>query len=561
MIEFLKNQPHPEMAETACVSPGIGGVLLKEAVESPAVMCCGSFYDDLYRLFVVKQGDEKTVYIYTGEEAKDYTDEKVFYTFPEKIKSMNYVKNGNDGFLFVLAEKVYMIGEDDVKTVNISPSYASGYYEDGKLYVVADGRIFECKEDGISNDGKEIKAAPYRINAGRLDILYKNSRSNPGTEGGSLIKVKDTYYYTCSDLFTRCARDNMDTFICCSNSLEETFSRRYLLIPNGGTAVLFEGRGGEIYAAFVGSTKYSAVYGKAAVVKLSYRPEGFFRPASGYIYESTAVDSLKPADNIGMSIRDTFIYPAPDGYYYLTGTTERHGGTFWAETNGIHLWRSKDLKNFELIGKIYDYLEQEDSWQKRVSNGSNCWAAEVCYFGGTFWITYSTAPGCGLLKSITGKPEGPYADMGRVVNRGIDSGFFVDNGIMYLVWQNGWIAPLSEKGNVFTQDPVLLMPEDGQEVGYEGAGIIKVNDRYVLYAAEWNGDERIDGTYDMMYSVSDNLYGPYSKRKLLVPHGGHGCLFYDREGELCYTIFGNDRTAPFSRGVGVGKVKDLGIEI
>ena len=87
-------------------------------------------------------------------------------------------------------------------------------------------------------------------------------------------------------------------------------------------------------------------------------------------------------------------------------------------------------------------------------------------------------------------------------------------------------------------------------ISYEGAGIIKVGGKYVLYAAEWNGDMRIDGTYDMMYAVSNSLYGPYSKRRLLIPHGGHGCLFYDREGRLRFTMFGNDRTAPFSRKAG-----------
>lgn len=63
------------------------------------------------------------------------------------------------------------------------------------------------------------------------------------------------------------------------------------------------------------------------------------------------------------------------------------------------------------------------------------------------------------------------------------------------------------------------MPTDGQEVGYEGAGLIRVDGRYVLYAAEWNGDLRMDGSYDMMYSTADALMGPYSPRRVLVPHG------------------------------------------
>jgi hypothetical protein len=75
---------------------------------------------------------------------------------------------------------------------------------------------------------------------------------------------------------------------------------------------------------------------------------------------------------------------------------------------------------------------------------------------------------------------------------------------------------------------------------------------YVLAAAEWcGGSNRGDGTYDMMYAVSKNLMGPYSKRRVAVPHAGHGMLFKDKAGRWCAAMFGNDRTAPFRAMPGV----------
>ncbi len=190
------------------------------------------------------------------------------------------------------------------------------------------------------------------------------------------------------------------------------------------------------------------------------------------------------------------------------------------------------------FGKYYDIEVEDDvTAYMEYDNGTT----------GVYITSTGEAPGTNRLEIA--------CDMGRVVHKGIDSGFFCDDGTLYIIWQNGRIAPLNEKATAFTQEPRLLLPIDGQQVGYEGAGLIKVEGKYVLYAAEWNGDARIDGTYDMMYSVSDNLYGPYSPRKCLVPHAGHGCLSYTKEGALIFTMFGNDRTAPFHRGVGIGHIE------
>ena len=151
----------------------------------------------------------------------------------------------------------------------------------------------------------------------------------------------------------------------------------------------------------------------------------FLRPLGDAYLETVPSSQLKPVQGIRM-LRDSFIFAAPDGCYYLTGTSQGESGSHLSDTSAIRLWRSRDLNEFEPLGVVYDYRTKPDSWQNHISRNRNSWAPEMTFHAGTYWITYSTSPGCGLLKSVSGKPEGPYQDMGRVVHRGIDSGFFLE---------------------------------------------------------------------------------------------------------------------------------------
>ena len=116
------------------------------------------------------------------------------------------------------------------------------------------------------------------------------------------------------------------------------------------------------------------------------------------------------------------------------------------------------------------------------------------------------------------------------------------------------ITPSEEQDGVmngFVGETRQLRTVDGEKVGYEGVQLLRIGQWYVMTAVEWHGDLRVHGTYDMMYSVSRSLLGPYSKPRLAVPHGGHGSLFQDNRGRWHATLFGNDRTAPFRKMPGV----------
>ena len=77
-------------------------------------------------------------------------------------------------------------------------------------------------------------------------------------------------------------------------------------------------------------------------------------------------------------MRDTWVTAGPDGYYYLTGTTAAPGRKFagqphcWDWNDGIYLWRSTDLKNWESMGPVWtfdkDAIWQKEPWMDRIRN-------------------------------------------------------------------------------------------------------------------------------------------------------------------------------------------------
>ncbi len=249
-------------------------------------------------------------------------------------------------------------------------------------------------------------------------------------------------------------------------------------------------------------------------------------------------------------LRDTCVCLAPDGTYYLTGTTGYP--TWWQTNDGIRLWQSKDLKTWKPLGLAWSFAK-DATWQhgKAGSDGKQLraiWAPEIHYFKNTFWIAYCVNyGGTGILRSTSGKAEGPYQDVkpdGPLTGE-IDASLFADDdGRVYFVYQNGKIARLTDDMRGLAEPPRLLKPTGAKQVGFEGAFLTKINGRYHLLCAEFNKGEK-DPTYDCMAATADSIYGPYRQRYLVIRHGGHNMLFSDAQGRWWSTFFGSDGTAPF----------------
>ncbi len=277
-------------------------------------------------------------------------------------------------------------------------------------------------------------------------------------------------------------------------------------------------------------------------------------------------------------LRDTSVCRGPDGMWYLTGTVE----PFWSYNEGIRLWKSKDLAAWEPMGFVWKY--GRSPWhEKYLQARKPLWAPEIHHLKGTFWLTYSMPgwkagdpkgldprnSGSGLLKSMTGRPEGPYEDVQPNERLGdeIDASLFEDDdGTVYFLWHSGKIARMKPdlsglaepvrwlKTTVPDPDPRhhagLCAAIHGKgsfdHVGYEGMFLFKANGLYHLCCAE-----QYEGRYSCAVASSKSLLGPYGARYEAIPHGGHNMFFRDEAGRWWSTYFGSDGKASWQERPGI----------
>jgi len=293
-------------------------------------------------------------------------------------------------------------------------------------------------------------------------------------------------------------------------------------------------------------------------------------------YPHTGEPPLGPVTQLlDVRLRDTSICRGPDHTYYLTGTT---GENIWQANEGIELWRSKDLKQWDHLGFVWT-IERDGTWQKQwtTKNGKQrraVWAPEIHYLKGNFYLAYCiTGLGTALLKSKTGRPEGPYVSVNTpdapLTSHGIDASLFEDDdGTVYFLYGSGYLARMKDDLSGLAEPPVLLrtkpadldpehhhpnrpcLPEQLDHVGFEGVHLMKRHGRYYLSAAE-----RYYERYHCLTAESDTLRGPYHTRYVSAPYAGHNNFFQDFEGNWWSTIFGNDKSAPLRERPGILRIE------
>jgi hypothetical protein len=257
-------------------------------------------------------------------------------------------------------------------------------------------------------------------------------------------------------------------------------------------------------------------------------------------------------------LRDTSICVGPDGTWYMTGTSD--------PPNGIRVWKSNDPEHakWEALGLVWQ--PGASPWhQPYMKDKCPLWAPEIHYLKGNFWLTYSMPgwggwdpknSGCGLLKSTSGKPEGPYDDVQPNARLGdeIDASLFEDDdGTVYYLWHNSKIAKMKPdmsglaepyrwlKTSVADRDPKHhgwacgSVCQDMNHVCYEGISMFKTNDLYY-----WCGSEAYDDRYSCSIATSKTIYGPYSERYEALPYCGHNNIFQDKDKQWWATFFGQN---------------------
>ena len=259
-----------------------------------------------------------------------------------------------------------------------------------------------------------------------------------------------------------------------------------------------------------------------------------------------------------LHLRDTIIKRAPDGLYYMTGSS---GDNIWDHTDGVELWRSADLQKWDYLGLVWS-VDRDGTWQKQLRF---VWAPEIHFINGGCYLALcmSGGPGGGtfLLKSTSGKPEGPYVNplVGDVTaSGGIDATLFQDDDgkVYFSNGGGGALRLLKPDFSGFDGESHRLQighPADGTwrqgQVGLEGVSIFKRNGKYYLTGAAF-----YRGRYSSVATISTNLFGPYQQWHEAVPCSGGGNYFSDAQGNWYCTYFGNDEQSPWREKPGIVRV-------
>lgn len=267
-------------------------------------------------------------------------------------------------------------------------------------------------------------------------------------------------------------------------------------------------------------------------------------------------------------LQDPSICRGPDGTHYLTGTVatrqKADGTPNFHENDGAYLWKSADLKSWSPLGCVFDLKTQPpNGWgvyrwlrhpqpvpdEYREERVFGVVAPEIHCGAGTFWLTLSMSrQGTGLLRSTSGKAEGPYELVDVITAELGDPSLYFNGDEMWWVFEAGFVGKLVEtKPRPYTPEkrkstlalesqPALMQPAPETNgfplrIGERGAFLAAVNGRFHLLATE--EQRRKDGTvvWDTFVASADKPGGPYGKRRLLIPGGGQATLFQNDKGE------------------------------
>ena len=241
----------------------------------------------------------------------------------------------------------------------------------------------------------------------------------------------------------------------------------------------------------------------------------------------------------------------------------RVGDTYYLVSTTMHLMpgapimTSKDLKNWETVGYIFDRLT--DSPKYDLLNGTvygrGQWATSLKYHNGKFYALLAPnergAMGDTYIFSAE-KAEGPWTIVSRMRHFHDCSLFFDDDGRVYVIYGTGEMMELKpDLSDVIEGTHQLLFQREEDERGLlEGSRMIKHNGKYYLlmishvYAP---GKHRREVCYR-----ADNIRGPYEKQVILESE--FGGFSYEAQGTIVDTPDGDWMGIIFQDRGGVGRV-------
>lgn len=244
----------------------------------------------------------------------------------------------------------------------------------------------------------------------------------------------------------------------------------------------------------------------------------------------------------------------------------RVGDTFYMVSTTMHLMpggpvmASKDLKNWETVGYIFDKLTDSPKYDLREGTvyGRGQWATSLKYHKGKFYALLAPnergSMGDTYIFSAE-KAEGPWTIVSRMRHFHDCSLFFDDDDRVYVIYGTGELMELKpDLSDVIEGTHQHIFQREEDERGLlEGSRMIKHNGKYYLlmishvYAP---GKHRREVCYR-----ADDIHGPYEKQVILESE--FGGFSYEAQGTIVDTQDGDWYGIIFQDRGGVGRVPTL----
>ena len=241
----------------------------------------------------------------------------------------------------------------------------------------------------------------------------------------------------------------------------------------------------------------------------------------------------------------------------------RVGDTFYLVSTTMHLMpgapvmASKDLKNWETVGYIFDKLTDSPKYdlQEGTAYGRGQWATSLKYHNGRFYALLAPNEqgkmGDTYIFSAE-KAEGPWMIVSRMRHFHDCSLFFDDDGRVYVIYGTGELMELKpDLSDVIEGTYMHIFQRESDEKGLlEGSRVIKHNGKYYLLMishAYGPGVHRREVCYR-----ADDIHGPYEKQVIL--ESDFSTFGYEAQGTIVDTQDGDWYGIIFQDRGGVGRV-------
>ncbi len=240
--------------------------------------------------------------------------------------------------------------------------------------------------------------------------------------------------------------------------------------------------------------------------------------------------------------------------------------TFYMVSTTMHLMpgapvmQSKDLKNWETVGYLFDRLSDSPKYdlQEGTVYGRGQWATSLKYHNGRFWALFAPNEGgpMGQTYIMTApRAAGPWTIHSRLRHFHDATLFFDDDNRVYVFYGTGQMCELSaDLKSVVPGSDRKVFEREADETGLlEGSRVVKHNGRYYLLMIShvWApGRHRREVCYR-----ADHIEGPYEKNVILESdYGGFG---YIGQGTIVDAPYGDWYAIIFQDRGGVGRVPTL----